>query len=375
MGNLTVAESGPVAFTGYRGDRFDPDFVQLNLGAAGAAIEWSADAPSWIEVSPPRGRLDRDANIKVAIRAAANAASLFADRYEGEITFRIEGAGEARRVPVRLQVLDPAPECDALMASRFDPDRPATAAFRVDAAALTNDDLERAIRVCEAAIRSDKSPGARRFYVQKGRAMAAQAVKLAKDRKEAPARQAMDAAVSLWNEGADRGSSAAMNLLGYYWQGRFDEEVGGPVPDAQCAAPTASADRFSFARLEIEKAMSFYGRAATADPPNTSAMVSLGSLYLLAGDLCPPRPDVQNTAEGVRLLKRAIDLRNVRAAAILGVEYYLGRVPNLAKSRDEGLELLAVACREGDAYAKEKVPQLMKNKSDPLPAAKRPSGC
>ena len=377
VGKLSLGGTDPIVFTGFKGGSFNPEFSQINLSAKGRDVRWSAqDVPAWIGMSGgPTGKLSKDTS--VALTLTPQPANLAPGPYDARLTFRDDETNIVTQKPVRLVVLDPALECDRRSGSRFDPDRPSTSPFLVDAASLSDDDLELATRACAAAFQGDSSAASRRFIAEMGRAYAARAVQLAKSRADAEARVAMSDAVRLWQEAAAKGSTAGMNFLGYYWAGFYDDEVD-PPPSNKCRS---AAIRFSFTAADMKTAGEYWGRAAKASPPNAEAMSRYGTLLVMAPDLCPPRPELQNISEGISWLKQAVDRGNVGAAAVLGELFYRGRAPSPAapndsfpKNVDEGSRRLAIACREGDVRAKNFVNRMISTTKEMDPA-KRPPGC
>jgi hypothetical protein len=376
VGKLSLEGTDPINFTGFKGGSFNPESAQINLSAKGSDVRWSAqDIPSWIGLSGgPTGKLSKDTS--VALTLTPQPANLAPGPYDARLSFRDDETNIAVQKPVRLVVLDPALECDRRTGSRFDPDRPSTAPFLADTATLSDDDLELASRACAAAFQGDSSAASRRFIAEMGRAYAARAVRLAKSSADAEARMAMSDAVRLWNEAAAKGSTAGMSFLGYYSAGLYDDEVD-PPPSNKCRS---GAVRFSFTSADMKTARDYWERAAKASPPNAEATSRYGTLLAMAPDFCPPRPDLQNISEGISWLKLAVDRGNVGAAAVLGELFYRGRAPSsaapngsLPKNVDEGSRWLAIACREGDARAKDFVNRMISTKE--MDQVRRPLGC
>jgi hypothetical protein len=377
VAKLSFGGSDPIVFTGYKGGSFSPESAQIRLSASGTEVRWSTgDVPAWISLSGDReGKLDKDSSVTLTV--TPQTANLTPGPYDGQLTFRDDQGKTVAQKPVHLIVLDPAVECDRRAGSRFDPDRPATAPFVADSSTLSDDDLEVATRACAAAFQSGPSAASRRFIAEMGRAFAARAVRSAKSGADTDAHTAMSNAVRLWQEAATKGSSAAMNSLGYYWAGLYDDEVDPPAANKCRSAPI----RFSFTAKDMKMARDYWERAAKASPPNAEAMSRYGTLLVTAPDLCPPRPDLQNASEGISWLKRAVDRGNVGAAAILGELFYRGRVPSpaapndsLPKNIDEGSRWLAIACRGGDARAKDVVARMIGTTKE-IDSTKRPPGC
>jgi hypothetical protein len=377
VGNLSLGGSDVIVFAGFRGGSFNPELAQIALSASGSDVRWSAqDIPSWIKLSGgPTGKLNKGSSVTLTL--APLAANLAPGTYDARLAFRDDETNIAAQKPVRVVVLDPAYECDRRTASRFDPDRPPTGPFLADAATLSDDDLELATRACAAAFQGDSSVASRRFIAEMGRAFAARAVRLAKSSADTEAHSAMSNAVRLWQEAATKGSTAAMSLLGSYWVGLFDDEVD-PPPENKCrSAPL----RFSFTAPDLRMARDYWEHAAKANPPNAESMSKYGTLLVIAPDFCPPRPDLQNIAEGISWLKRAADRGNVDAAVVLGKLYYRGRAPSptatndsFPKNADEGSRWLAIACKGGDVRAKDFVDRMISSTREMDPA-KRPPGC
>jgi hypothetical protein len=377
VAKLSFGGSDPIVFTGYKGGSFSPESAQIRLSASGTEVRWSTgDVPAWISLSGDReGKLDKDSSVTLTV--TPQTANLTPGPYDGQLTFRDDQGKTVAQKPVHLIVLDPAVECDRRAGSRFDPDRPAAAPFVADASTLSDDDLEVATRACAAAFQSGPSAASRRFIAEMGLAFAARAVRSAKSGADTDAHTAMSNAVRLWQEAATKGSSAAMNSLGYYWAGLYDDEVDPPAANKCRSAPI----RFSFTAKDMKMARDYWERAAKASPPNAEAMSRYGTLLVTAPDLCPPRPDLQNASEGISWLKQAVDRGNVGAAAILGELFYRGRVPSpaapndsLPKNIDEGSRWLAIACRGGDARAKDVVARMIGTTKE-IDSTKRPPGC
>ena len=375
VGELHFEHDDAIVFGGFKGGPFSPESAQINLSASRADVRWSAqDIPSWIRLSGgSRGVLKKDSS--VTLTAAPQAANLAPGTYEDQLTFRNDETNNVAQKPVRLVVLDAALECDRRAGSRFDPDRPTTAPFVADVSALSDDDLDLAIRVCAAAFQGDSSAGGRRFVAEMGRAYAARAVRLAKSGAGADARAAMNDAVRLWQEAAKKKSTAAMTYLGSYWAGLYDNAVNPPANKCPSAPP-----RFSFTDVDTRMARDYWERAAKASPPNPEAMANYGWLLVTAPDLCPPQPTLQNISEGISWLTQAVDGGDLGAAEILGELFYRGRTPSSAapndrfpKNADEGLRWLAMACRDANTRAKNFVTRMISTKE--MGAAKRPPGC
>jgi hypothetical protein len=363
-----------VAFIGFKGGPFNPESAQIDLSASGGDVRWSAqNIPSWIELTGgPTGKLNKDSSVTLTV--TPRAANLPPGPYEARLTFRNDDANTVTEKPVRLTVLDAAVECDRRTASRFDPDRPPTAPFVADTGTLSDADLDQATRACAAAFQGDSSVASRRFIAEMGRAYAARAVRLARSRDDAGARAAMSDAVRLWQEAAKKGSTAAMNFLGSYWAGLYDDAVDAAN---RCRSEPP---RFSFTAADMAMARDYWEWAAKANPPNAEAMSNYGGLLVTAPDLCPARPDLQNIAEGIFWLKQAVDRGNPGAAEILGELFYRGRALSSAarndsfpKNVDEGLRWLAMACKDGNVLAKDFVIRMITTKE--MEPAKRPPGC
>jgi len=374
---LNFKDSDAIVFTGFKGGPFNPESAPISLSASGGDVRWSArDIPSWIGLSGGQTGMLKEGS-SVTLTVAPLAANVAPGRYEGRLTFGNEEANTVTQKPVRLVVLDAALECDQRTASRFDPDRPSTAPFVADAGTLSDDDLEQATRACAAAFQGDSSAASRRFIAEMGRAYAARAVRLAKSGADTAARAAMSDAVRLWQEAASKGSTAAMNFLGYYWAGLHDDEVNPRAPNKCRSEPP----RFSFTAADTRMARDYWERAAKASPPNPEAISNYGELLVTAPDLCPPRPDLQNISEGISWLKQAVERGNLGAAKVLGELFYSGRAPSsvapsdrFTKNVDEGLRWLAMACREGNVRAKDFVTRMISTTRQMDPA-KRPPGC
>jgi hypothetical protein len=376
-GQLRFKNGEAIVFTGFNGGPFNPESAQISLSASGGDVRWSAqDIPSWIALSGgSTGKLNEDSSVTLTV--APQAENLAPGPYEGRLAFRNDDeANIVAQKPVRLVVLDAALECDQRAGSRFDPDRPSAAPFVADTSTLSDDDLDQATRACAAAFQGDSSAASRRFIAEMGRAYATRAVRLARSRADTSARATMSDAVRLWQEAAAKGSAAAMNFLGYYWAGLYDDEVD-PPPSNKCRSEPP---RFSFTAADMRMVRDHWDRAAKASPPNAEAMFNYGRLLVTAPDLCPPRPDLQNISEGISWLRQAVDRGNVGAAEVLGELFYRGRVPSsgapndrFPKNVDEGLRWLAIACRQGSVRAKDFVARAMTTRE--MDPGKRPPGC
>jgi len=376
VGNLSLGGPDVIAFAGFRGGSFNPELAQIALSATGSDVRWSAqDIPSWIGLTGgPAGKLNKGSSVTLTL--TPKAANLAPGSYDARLAFRDDKTNIAAQKSVRLVVMDPAYECDRRSAIRFDPDRPQTGPFLADQATLSDDDLELTTRACAAAFQGDSSVASRRFIAEMGRAFAARAVRLAKSGADTEAHSAMSNAVRLWQEAATKGSSSAMSFLGSYWAGLYDNEID-PPPANKCRSPPL---RFSFIAPDLRMARDYWERAAKANPPNAEAMSRYGTLLVTASDFCPPRPDLQNTSDGMSWLKQAVDHGNVGAAAILGELLYRGRAPSSAapndsfpKNVDEGSRWLAIACSGGDVRAKDLVGRMISTRE--MDSAKRPQGC
>jgi TPR repeat protein len=368
----------PLVFTGFKGGPFNPESAQIGLSASGRDVRWSVqNIPSWIELTGgPAGKLNKDGSVTLTV--TPRAANLAPGPYDARLTFRNDDTNTVTEKSIRLVVLDAALECDRRTATRFDPDRPATAPFVEDIGTLSDADLDAANRACAAAFLGDSSSAAsRRFVAEMGRAYAARAVRLARSRDDTGARATMSDAVRLWREAATKGSTAAMNFLGSYWAGLYDDAVD-PSASNKCRSEPP---RFSFAAADMTMARDYWERAAKANPANAEAMSNYGGLLITAPDLCPARPDLQNISEGISWLKQAVDRGNLGAAEVLGELFYRGRAPSSSapndsfpKNVDEGLRWLAMACKDGNVRAKDFVTRMISTTKEMDPA-KRPPGC
>jgi hypothetical protein len=374
---LHIADADALVFTGFKGGPFNPESAQIGLSASGRDVRWSVqNIPSWIELTGgPTGKLNKDSSVNLTV--TPRAANLAPGPHDARLTFRNDDTNTVTEKPIRLVVLDAALECDRRTASRFDPDRPATAPFVADIGTLSDADLDAATRACAAAFLGDSSAANRRFVAQMGRAYAARAVRLARSRDDTGARATMSDAVRLWREAATKGSTAAMNFLGSYWAGLYDDAVD-PSASNKCRSEPP---RFSFAAADMTMARDYWERAAKANPPDAEAMSNYGGLLVTAPNLCPARPDLQNMSEGVSWLKQAVDRGNFGAAEVLGELFYRGRTPSSAapndsfsKNVDEGLRWLAMACKDGNVRAKDFVTRMISITREMDPA-KRPPGC
>jgi hypothetical protein len=377
-GQLHIEDADALVFTGFKGGPFNPESARIRLSASGRDVRWSAqNIPSWIDLTGDlTGKLNKDSS--VALTVTPRAANLAPGPYDARLAFRNDDVNTVTEKPIRLVVLDAALECDRRTASRFDPDRPTTAPFVADTGTLSEADLDQAMRACAAAFLNDSSSAAsRRFVAQMGRAYAARAVGLARSSDDSGAHAAMSDAVRLWREAATKGSSAAMNFLGSYWAGLYDDAVN-PLASNKCRSEP---HRFSFTATDMTMARDYWERAAKANPPNAEAMSNYGGLLVTAPDLCPARPDLQNMSEGISWLKQAVDRGNLGAAEVLGEVYYRGRAPSssapndsFSKNVDEGLRWLAMACKDGNVRAKDFVTRMISTSKEMDPA-KRPPGC
>jgi TPR repeat protein len=258
------------------------------------------------------------------------------------------------------------------LGNRYDRDRPPSAPFVASAVSLSDADsdasmrkIEFAIRACSAAQSLGQGSGNRRFSAQAGRGYAARAQLQAVLGNDDNARSDMNQAVQLWTAGLSQDSSAAMTSLGAYWYGTFNEELKEPRARRGLVP-------FTFVTPDEQKALRYWLMAA--DLNNATAMTLAG--YLLLGDADRPptayKPDV---AQAVSWLRKAMNLGNARAMAILGVYTYLGWTKDLLQNQDQGLALLAQACKERDSIAKGFIDSLINRKKDPLNPSRRPEGC
>jgi TPR repeat protein len=232
-----------------------------------------------------------------------------------------------------------------LMGNRFDPDRPIDAPYAINTFPPTDDsNVDLAIRVCSTSVRINTSVEQRRYIAQSGRAYAVGAEVKAAAGNDVEAQAEMKQAIQLWTDAAGRGNSAAMNSLGALWYGTYNTEVIS-VRQKQ----NALASPFLFVAPNTQTALDYWLQGANVG--NATSMRNAG--VLLLGDFTDPPPPFKDVPRALNLLNQAMLKGDTRSASILGVAYYYGTPKEVSKDPSFGLELLARACTERDAHAKE----------------------
>jgi hypothetical protein len=371
-GQLSVAgpSSGPTdSFARFVGAPFNPPEIKLKLAVSGRGFGWSSIVQNrLIEIAPTAGVLADGSSVEVTIKPSAAGSLNKPGRYTERLTFQNNGRSVGVDFPVQLTVLDPEAECDRLMGNRFDPDRPSSAPFVVDASKLSDAEIDLAVSACKVAVQNKpptKPAGReRRFIAQLGRAVAAHAERQVGAGDDDAARSEMNLAVTFWQTGENLGSSAAMNFLGVHYNGTFNEEVGKPD---------------FFIKPDPKLALEHFAKGATAK--NATAMRNYGSLLL--GDSDPP-PAFQNVALGISWLGKAIEAGDRQAANILGTAYYFGAPKDkVPQNVDKALGLFAMACANQDDQVAQnsakkffdKVTDENWSKKNRLEPSRRPAGC
>jgi serine/threonine protein kinase len=343
-GELKISGPEKIAFAGYQGETFDSNTVQINLGANGRGFNWTNTAkPDWLDLSQQSGTLSDNSSTTLSLKPNSVASSMKVGAYEGEVTFTGETPGSTVRVNASLTVKDPVFDCDRLMGNRFDPERPSDAPYAINTFPPTEDgNVDLAIRACSASVRINPGVEQRRYIAQGGRAYAVGAEVKATAGDDVEAQAEMKQAIQLWMDAAGRGNSAAMNSLGALWYGTYNTEVTS-VRQKQNAPP------FTFVAPNAQTALDYWLQGASAG--NATSMRNAG--VLLLGDYADPPPTFKDVPRALNLLNQAMLKGDTRSASILGVAYYYGTPKEVSKNPAFGLELLARACTESDAHAKE----------------------
>lgn len=347
--DLVIEGPSVLSFKGLRGGPYTPDRQTISLRASGNIAWVVTSAPRWLATDPSRGELNENARIEIAFKTSGTANDLAPQVYEGEVTIKSrDGDRPEITRPVRLEIVDPTPVCDQLMATQYDTDLAANAPFTAYVESLTSSQIESAITHCQAAVRTSDS---RRLMSQTARALAARAVLRARAGDEVKARADMRAATDLWTRSSELGSGAAKNFLGALHKGTFNLNINFVNPD-------------------LQRALQFWIKGAELN--NVKAMTNAGAM-LLAGS--ETYTGIQrNPALGKELLTKAADKGDMSAASVLGQAYFYGTA--IEKNIALGVDLLARACRAGDDTAKAFFDRETNNPRyrDQL-LARRPSGC
>jgi hypothetical protein len=104
VGQLRIDPAGPVVFAGPQGGPFAPGRATLQLKAVGNGFEWSAEAASFVQVSPAQGRLSDNESVEIEVKPAPAAQALTPGSYSAGLTFKKKESGEPTVHPVRLVV-------------------------------------------------------------------------------------------------------------------------------------------------------------------------------------------------------------------------------------------------------------------------------
>jgi hypothetical protein len=346
VGKLTISAPDKITFTGYKGETFNSKNSQINIGADGNGFNWIIKAkPNWLDVSQQSGTLSDNNSTTLSIKPNSAASSMQIGAYQDQIAFANETSGANVSANVNLIIDDPDLDCDRLMGNRFDPERPAGAPYVINTFRATEDSsTDLAIRACLASMHIDPGIARRRYIAQAGRAYAVGAEAKAVAGNDVDAQVEMKQAIQLWMDGSDRGSSAAMNSLGALWNGTYNAEV-----TAARQRQNSLASPFSFVTPNMQTALDYWLKGAGAG--NATSMRNAG--VLLLGDFVDPPPLFKDVPRALNLLNQAMQKGDTRAASILGAAYYYGTPAEVGKNPTFGLELLARACTESDANAKE----------------------
>jgi hypothetical protein len=103
VGQLKI-DGAPVVFAGPQGGPFAPARATLQLKAVGNGFEWSAEAASFVQVSPAQGRLGDNESVEIEVKPAPAAQALTPGSYSAGLTFKKKESGEPTVHPVRLVV-------------------------------------------------------------------------------------------------------------------------------------------------------------------------------------------------------------------------------------------------------------------------------
>jgi hypothetical protein len=366
-GKLTIIGPETVTFSGYKGELFNWKNIEINISADGNGFNWITKAkPNWLEVSPQSGTLSDSNSTTLSIKPNSAASSVPIGTYEDQVAFANETSDTAVPVNVSLIIKDPDLDCDRLMGNRFEPERPAGAPYVINTFRATEDgSTALAIRACLASMHIDPGIARRRYIAQAGRAYAVGAEAKAVAGNDADAQAEMKQAIQLSMDGSDHGASAAMNSLGALWNGTYNAEV-----TAARQKKNSLASPFSFVAPNMQTALDYWLKGAGAG--NATSMRNAG--VLLLGDFVDPPPLFKDVPRALNLLNQAMQKGDTRAASILGAAYYYGTPAEVGKNPTFGLELLARACTESDANAKEFFTREVQIKHR-LTAEQVPSGC
>jgi TPR repeat protein len=194
-------------------------------------------------------------------------------------------------------------DCDREMAAQFDKDVPVSIAFVPDTSALSDADIDNAIVACNAVRKASGLSGPyRRFTTQAGRAYSARAARRAASGNIAEARSDMNQAVALWNSAMQHGSGAAMNFLGAYAKGTFNNTS------------------ITYVDADFSKALDYWLKGAATG--NLKSMRNAGGMLLEGPDTFPGVK--QDIARGQQLLAKAAAQGEMSAAAALGGALFYG---------------------------------------------------
>jgi hypothetical protein len=245
-------------------------------------------------------------------------------------------------------------DCDREMAAQFDKDVPASIAFVPDTSALSDADVDKAIVACDAVRKTSGLSGPyRRFTTQAGRAYSARAARRAAGGKVAEARSDMNQAVALWNSAMQYGSGAAMNFLGAYAKGTFNNTS------------------VTYGDADFSKALDYWLKGAATG--NLKSMRNAGGMLLEGPDTFPGVK--QDIARGRELLATAAAQGEMTAAAALGAALFYGSPSAIGKDQSRGLALLKKACAAGDKNAASTFDTIMKIAKYRSLVPTRPPGC
>lgn len=342
-GELTVVATDELKFTGPKGGPFNPNVVRLKISARGTGFHWSvAGSPTWLGSSIREDALPDNGSQEILLTTSATAAAQDVGSHQGALIIKSPNSAITRSVLLVVEMpappADPTAQCDSLAGSRFDTDRPNGVPPVDNMLTLSEVDVDTAISACTEAV---KSSSQRRFYAQLGRAYATKAEKQAISGNDSAASASMEQALSVWRKGASRGSGSAMNFLGAYHRGTYNDEVAP-------GRARANLPPFTFISPSLETSLRFFLDSARNSNPN--GMRNAGSLLL--GDMDPP-PPFQSVPDGVQWLKKAISSGDSKAAIVLAKAFYTGSPRDVIRyadhspsPKDQALQLLRKACED-----------------------------
>ena len=343
-GELVVTATDELKFSGPKGGPFSPTTLRLTVSSHGAGFLWSVvSKPDWLNVSPDSGSISENKSQDVELKTNAQAGSKEVGSYPDTLIIKSPTAEVKKAVVLMVQApappVDVVAQCDALAGSRFDTDRPNTTPLVDNMLASPDADVDTAIAACGAAA---TAKGFRRFYAQLGRAYATRAEKQAIAGNDDAARSTMALALSAWRTAASQGSGSAMNFLGAYYMGTYNDEVA-PGRKGAGLAP------FTFNSPSLDTALKQFQDAARNS--NVTGMRNAGSLLL--GDMDPPPPFQPSVQEGVQWLKKAVSAGDSKAAVVLGKAFYTGSPREVLRyaetsppAKEQALQLLGKACSD-----------------------------